>query len=178
MLDVRMPGITGLDLVEHMARNDIPLPVIMLTGFGEVALAVRAVKQGALDFMEKPPDEYFLLERVQEALRYNAECLKARSERAERMTRLAELSPREREVINQVAAGRASKEIAADLDLSVRTVETHRLAAARKLNLRLGMDLVRFVSSVAAGEHCALGGGRGVWCPACRARLNGSQVTA
>lgn len=174
VLDVRMPRMTGLDLVEHLARNDVPLPVIMLTGFGDVALAVKAVKRGAIDFMEKPPDEHALLERVQEALRRNAECLAARRERAARKEKLAQLSQREREVISEVAAGKLSKEIAADLGLSVRTVETHRLTAAKKLNLRIGMNLIRFVSSVEGDDRCALGGGRGAWRPACRAAASGN----
>ncbi len=168
VLDVRMPGIGGLDFLDHMVEVDMPLPVIILTGHGDVGMAVRALKRGALEFIQKPGNEQALLDRVQEALQGNAECLPARAREAEYLQRLRALSVRERQVVEQIAEGSANRDVALVLGISERTVETHRLNALRKLNLRVGAELVRLVEADSTrGRRSCPGEGR--WCPACRA---------
>lgn len=168
VLDVRMPGIGGLDFLDQMVDADLPLPVIILTGHGDVQMAVRAVKRGALEFIQKPGNEQALLDRVQEALLGNAECIVARAREAELQARWRELSARERQVIECVANGQQNRETAVAMGISERTVETHRLNALRKLNLRIGAELIRLVECAEQRSRrcCATGG---AWCPACRA---------
>lgn len=168
VLDVRMPGVGGMDFLDQMVEADMPLPVIILTGHGDVAMAVRAVKRGALEFIQKPGNEQALLDRVQEALQGNAECLRARAREAELLTRYRELSARERQVVERIAEGLPNREVALVLGISERTVETHRLNALRKLNMRVGAELIRLVdcSERRSRRCCAVGA---AWCPACRA---------
>jgi two-component system, LuxR family, response regulator FixJ len=133
LLDVRMPGLSGIALQEELARRGVDLPIIFLTGYGEVPTAVRALKLGAVDFLQKPFDEHVLLDRVREALDRDRVAREARS-RAEAVTaRYAKLSDREREVMRRMVAGEASKVIAADLDLSLKTVELHRRSVMQKM---------------------------------------------
>ncbi len=143
LLDVRMPGMDGLALQRRLAREHPELPVILMTGHGDVPMAVEAMRQGALDFVEKPFDARALLERVREAL---AEAERRERELARRRRareRLAGLSPRELEVLRLVAQGLLTKQVAAELGISVRTAEVHRSRLLHKLGVHSSSELVR-----------------------------------
>ena len=138
IVDLRMPGLSGLDLQERLAGDTDAPPIIFLTGYGTVPAAVRALKAGAMDFLEKPFDPATLLARVREAL--------ARDRRRHSdARRLAALTRREREVLEHVASGKANKAIAADLGISERTVEQHRAHGLRKIGARSVAALVRLM---------------------------------
>ncbi|TNG01385.1 MAG: response regulator transcription factor [Gammaproteobacteria bacterium] len=145
VLDVRMPGMSGLDLQERLISNQMTLPVILVTGHADVPMAIRAMKNGAFDFIEKPYNDQHLLDRVQEAIHYD-ELYKSKSiDRDEIRERLASLTKREREVLERVIEGSSNKEIAADLVLSVKTVETHRSNLMSKMEADSLPKLIRLV---------------------------------
>jgi two-component system, LuxR family, response regulator FixJ len=139
--DVRMPGMSGLELQEALNARHVRLPVVLITGHGDVAMAVRAMKAGASDFIEKPFNDQVLLDAVNRAL------ARARNGqgagRAEIEARLDSLTPREREVMLLVAEGRPNKVVATRLGLSTRTVEVHRARLMEKMQARSLADLVR-----------------------------------
>ena len=138
IVDLRLPGLSGLDLQERLAGDDNTPPIIFLTGYGTVPEAVRALKAGAMDFLEKPFDPAVLLALVHEAL------ARDRARRAD-VRRLDTLTRREREVLKEVAEGDTNKVIAANLGISVRTVELHRARGMRKLGVRSVAELVRLM---------------------------------
>lgn len=142
VLDIRMPGISGIRLQELLDARDIRLPIIFLTGHGNVSMSARAFRRGAVDFMEKPFDEGLLLERISEAIRRDRAERDVRSRQADATARLAALTPRESEVLWLIVAGRTNKEIATVLDLSNRTVETHRGRIMAKTGARTLADLI------------------------------------
>ncbi len=141
--DVRMPDMSGIDLLRRFKELKIAAPVIVVTGHGDVALAVEAMKIGAVDFLEKPFDDEVLLASVEAALRQRGGQVKRDSERAEIESRLAALSPRERDVLGGLVAGRANKQIAFDLGISPRTVEIYRANLMNKMQAGSLSDLVR-----------------------------------
>ncbi len=141
--DVRMPELSGIDLLRRLKELKIDVPVIVITGHGDVALAVEAMKIGAVDFLEKPFDDEVLLASVETALREYGGQTRRQTERAEIETRLAALSPRERDVLNGLVAGRANKQIAFDLGISPRTVEIYRANLMHKMQAGSLSDLVR-----------------------------------
>ena len=141
--DVRMPGLSGIDLLRRVKELGIEVPVIVITGHGDVPLAVEAMQFGAVDFLEKPFDDEILLQSVRAALRQQAGAAKRQSERAEIEGRLATLSPRERDVLGGLVAGRANKQIAFDLGISPRTVEIYRANLMDKMQAGSLSDLVR-----------------------------------
>ena len=143
VLDVRMPGLSGLDVQDELNARGIAMPVIFITGYGDVPSAVRAMKGGAVDFISKPFDAEALAGRIREALRADAECRTARCELAAAQARAATLTPREREVLERVAAGQANKRVAIDLGVSERTVEIHRSHLMQKMGVRHLAELVR-----------------------------------
>ena len=143
VLDVRMPGMSGLDLQAELAQRGAELPTIVVTGHAEVAMAVRAVKAGAIDFIEKPFSDQLLLDRVRQALEIDRQSREIRTRREEARRRLASLSAREREVLALVAAGKANKEIAAALGLSPKTVEVHRAHVMAKMAVDSLAELIR-----------------------------------
>jgi len=143
ILDVRMPGMSGLDLQEELARRGIELPTIVITAHAEVPMAVRAVKAGAVDFIQKPFSHELLLDRVKQALELDAQEREIRHRRDEARRRLAALTPREREVIVMVAEGRANKAIAAALGVAIKTVEVHRGRAMEKMQAENLAELIR-----------------------------------
>lgn len=148
LLDVRMPGLSGLLLQEQLQERGIDMPVIFLTGHGDVPLAVKALKNGALDFFQKPlNDEQLLLDRIQDGLRLHRQNRERCSEQEQLRKRLSQLTQREREIAGQVAAGKANKVIAIDLGISERTVELHRSRAMHKLGLRSVAELVRMLNT-------------------------------
>jgi two-component system response regulator FixJ len=141
--DVRMPGLSGIDLLRRIRELGIEVPVIVITGHGDVPLAVEAMRFGAIDFLEKPFDDEILLQSVRAALRQQAGTAKRQSERAEIEGRLGTLSPRERDVLGGLVAGRANKQIAFDLGISPRTVEIYRANLMDKMQAGSLSDLVR-----------------------------------
>jgi FixJ family two-component response regulator len=145
ILDVRLPGMGGLDLLEALRRRGATLPVIVVTAFGEVHSAVRAMKGGAIDVMEKPTRDQVLLDRVQQALELDRRTRATLASRAEAAARYARLSKRELEVLALIIGGKANKVIATDLKLSPKTVEAHRAAIMRKLGVHSIAELVRIV---------------------------------
>src|SRR5262245_7202441 len=145
VLDVRLRGMSGLELLDQFAREGIRLPIIMMTGFGDFSTAVRALKGGAVDIVQKPVDHEALLARIREALTTEEKAQLSRVESVTAMERLKQLTPRERVVLDLVVTGKSSKEIANDLELGVRTVETHRAHAMEKLGAHSSADVVRMV---------------------------------
>jgi two-component system response regulator FixJ len=141
--DVRMPGLSGIDLLRRVRELGIEVPVIVITGHGDVPLAVEAMRFGAVDFLEKPFDDEILLQSVRAALRQQAGAAKRQSERAEIEGRLATLSPRERDVLGGLVAGRANKQIAFELGISPRTVEIYRANLMDKMQAGSLSGLVR-----------------------------------
>jgi len=141
--DVRMPEVSGIDLLRRLKELKIGVPVIVITGHGDVALAVEAMKIGAADFFEKPFDDDLLLASVRSVLRMQEGEKKRYAERAEIEGRIAALSPRERDVLAGLVEGRANKQIAFDLGISPRTVEIYRANLMNKMQADSLSDLVR-----------------------------------
>jgi two-component system, LuxR family, response regulator FixJ len=141
--DVRMPGMSGIDLLRRLKELNIAVPVIVITGHGDVPLAVEAMKIGAVDFLEKPFDDEVLLASVRSALKQQDGEKKRLTERAEIDSRLATLSNRERDVLGGLVAGRANKQIALDLGISPRTVEIYRANLMNKMRAASLSELVR-----------------------------------
>jgi len=142
VLDVRLPGISGLELQERMLQTGIHLPVILITGNADVPMAVRGMKSGAVDFLEKPFNDQVLLECVEKALHADDRSRSVRSQRSSDAARLALLTPREAEVVAMVASGSANKKIAKALGITQKTVELHRANAMRKLGAGHVSELV------------------------------------
>ncbi len=143
VLDIRMPGMNGLELQQRLKEREAHLPIIFITGHGDVPMAVEAMRQGAFDFMRKPVREQELLDRIQEALEHEAGSRGAIFDREQMMKRLSCLTVRERQVFELVAEGNANKVIGFDLDISERTVEVHRSQVMKKLEARTLADLVK-----------------------------------
>lgn len=149
LLDVRMPGTSGLVLFERLIERKLleALPVIFLTGHGDVPTAVAAVKRGAFDFVEKPFADNALVDRVEQALQKSSEAILRRREANALIKRLAELTDRERDVMRLVVEGRPNKLIADELDISVRTVEVHRARVFEKMDVRSAVELANVLRS-------------------------------
>lgn len=144
ILDVRMPGLSGLDLQEKLLSAKTPLPVIFITGHGTVPMSVRAMKAGAVDFLQKPFEEQELLDVINRAIARQRE-QKSKNEEADKIEqRLKTLTSREYEVFSLLVAGLANKEIAYDLGMSERTVKAHRAQIMEKMKAGSFADLVRF----------------------------------
>lgn len=143
VLDVRMPGMSGLELQERLTQDKVTLPVIIVTGHGDVPMAVRAVKSGAFDFIEKPFNDQVLLDRIQQALKRFVETRKTEEQRSDVDARLRSLTPREREVLGMVVSGNPNKVIASQLGISCRTVEIHRGRVMEKMRASSLSELVR-----------------------------------
>jgi len=141
--DVRMPGISGIDLLRRLGEMRIKMPVIVITGHGDVPLAVEAMKIGAIDFLEKPFADDLLLASVQAALNRSQENAARDAERAEVQARLATLTNREREVLEGLVVGKPNKVIAGDLAISPRTVEIYRANVMTKMEAASLSELVR-----------------------------------
>jgi len=146
VLDVRLRGRNGLDLQDELRRRNASVPIIVMTGYGDVPTSVRAFKGGAIDFLRKPVPPKALLERIREALRLDAQARDATAQHAELANRIARLTPRERQVMDLLAVGKSSKGIATALDISVRTVESHRRTVLRKINVSSAAELARAVA--------------------------------
>ena len=145
VLDVRMPGLSGLEVQAELRRRGMQLPTIFLTGAADVPLAVSAMRDGALDFIEKPFEPEHLVQRVQQAMQLGRHRRLQQAERAEVQARLATLTPREREVLDLVVKGLTNKEIGRMLGTSHRTVDIHRSKVMEKMRAEALAELVRDV---------------------------------
>lgn len=155
ILDVRMPGMSGLELHDKLAELQCTLPVIFVTGHGDVPMAVSAIKKGAVEFIEKPFNDDELLELVEKSLQLDARRRRQAGELDSIRTRLAELTPREREGMDKVIAGKLNKIIADELGISIKTVEVHRARIMEKMDTSPVAELVRLVMAAAPArlEH-------------------------
>jgi two-component system, LuxR family, response regulator FixJ len=145
ILDVRMPGMSGLELQQQLNVRGAIIPVIFITGHGDVPMAVEAMQQGAFEFLQKPFRDQDLIERVQRALARDQTTRAELSERANVRERFDSLTPREREVLALVTSGKANKVMAADLNVSQRTVEIHRARVMEKMHASSLAQLVRMM---------------------------------
>lgn len=147
LLDVRLPGMNGLDFQDYLANTASDLPVILISGHGDVPMTVRAMRAGALDFIEKPFREQDLLDAVARAVEESRKRVPAARCRDETDQKIATLSPRERQVISLVLTGKLNKQIAFDLSISEVTVKIHRASAMRKLGVRTILELSRIAEA-------------------------------
>jgi RNA polymerase sigma factor (sigma-70 family) len=143
VLDIRMPGLGGLELQEKLNELGSTLPIIFITGHGDVPMAVEAMQKGAVDFIQKPFRDQELLDQISEALKTDQQRRSARDEKAEVLNRVEKLTKREREVMDLVITGKPNKVIAYELGVSQRTVEIHRARVMEKMEARSLADLVR-----------------------------------
>lgn len=148
VLDVRMPGMSGLELHERLQGLRSMLPIIFVTGHGDVPMAVAALKKGATDFIEKPFNNKEILDLIERCLAANREQSSRRRHHADIGRRIAALTPREREVMELIAAGRLNKQIADELGISIKTVEVHRARVMDKMEVRSLAELVQCVMQV------------------------------
>jgi FixJ family two-component response regulator len=147
--DIRMPGLSGLELQQRLKEQQAEIPIIFITGHGDVPMAVTAMKSGATDFIQKPFRDQDLIDRINKALERDRERRKSRAEQDEIRSRIALLTPREKEVMQRVVRGQANKVIAMDLGVSQRTVELHRARVMRKLKMRSLAELVHAIDKIA-----------------------------
>ncbi len=144
VLDIRMPGMSGLELQQELKRRQSTLPILFLTGHGDVDMAVMALKRGAADFVRKPMDPEALQKAVKRMVAWHLELLEKLARKDEVNARFESLTPKEREVARLVASGLLNKQIASEAGISEQTVKTHRGSAARKLGLRSAVDFSDF----------------------------------
>ena len=149
--DVRMPGMSGIELAEELQRR-ANVPVIVITGHADVPLAIQAMKAGVADFIEKPFDDEVMLAAIRKALTQQASNEGIAAERQTVLDRIATLSPRERDVMEGLVAGKANKVIAFDLDISARTVEVYRANLMMKMQAKTLSDLVRMATIVSVAR--------------------------
>jgi len=155
VLDVRMPGMSGLELQEQLNLRGAIIPVIFITGHGDVPMAVEAMQQGAFDFLQKPFRDQDLIDRIQRALAKDQKGRTELRERARIKERLESLTPREREVLELVTSGKPNKIMAADLGVSQRTVEIHRARVMEKMDASSLAQLVRMVLDLKGDPEAA-----------------------
>jgi two-component system response regulator FixJ len=148
VLDVRLRGESGLDLQDELRRRNAILPIIIMTGYADVPTTVRAFKSGAVDFLRKPVAPKKLIAQIREAIETDRRARDAATERATVADRIAHLTPRERQVMELLAVGNSSKEIATALGSSVRTVEGHRREVLRKMGVESAVQLARAITGV------------------------------
>jgi FixJ family two-component response regulator len=149
--DLKMPGIDGLALSERLAAADVPFGVVFLSGYGDIPTTVRAIKDGAVDFLEKPVREEQLFEAVERAAERSRERLRAVADLSELRTRYARLTPRERQVCALVVSGMINKEVAWELGTSEKTIKVHRARVVEKFEARSLPDLVRMTARLGIG---------------------------
>lgn len=146
VLDVRMEGMSGLELFDLLSERGSHMPVIFLSGHGDIPLAVAAVKKGAFDFVEKPFNDNELVDRVIQALAFDATRQEQRVGQATLAARIAQLTPREREVMDRILDGKYNKVIADELNIAMRTVEVHRARIFEKMEVKSAVELAQLLS--------------------------------
>jgi FixJ family two-component response regulator len=148
VLDVRLPGLSGLDFQQELAREDIPIPIIFITGHGDIPMSVRAMKAGAVEFLTKPLRDQDLLDAIQAALRRDRARLDDERKFADLRTRHETLTTRERQVMALLVSGRVNKQIAAEIGISEVTVRLHRGQIMRKMRASSLADLIRIADKI------------------------------
>ena len=143
VLDIRMPGMSGLDLQETLVRANLTQPIIFMTGHGTIPISVRAMKAGAIDFLEKPFEDQAILDLVKQALERDRKAKQEYAEKRELLKRFESLTPREQEVLAFVVTGKLNKQIAIELDICEKTVKFHRAHVMEKMRTESLADLVR-----------------------------------
>lgn len=151
LLDVRMPGMSGLEVFEELGRRRCGLPVVFITGHGDVPMAVSALKQGAVDFIEKPFGERDILRLVEQCLQLERDTRGRRLQEGETARRLGLLTQREREVLELIIVGRLNKQIADTLGISIKTVEVHRARVMEKMGAHSLAELVQHIVALDPG---------------------------
>lgn len=149
ILDLRLPGISGLELHQQLPQNNVDLPVIMISGFGDISTAVRAMKSGVLDFIEKPFKGQDLLDRIHNAISQHKIIREKNTSQNKAQERIDSLTKREKEVMERVVEGKLNKNIAKELGISVKTVEVHRASVMDKMAVNSVADLVRLTLNAA-----------------------------
>ena len=153
VLDIRMPRLSGLDLQDELEKRSLTIPIIFITGHGTVSMSVRAMKAGAVDFLQKPFEDQELLDAIHNAIEQNRQTRIEQAEIKEIKRRVESLTPREYEVLCLVAAGMLNKQIAYDLQMSENTVKTHRAHIMKKMKVESLADLVRLTEKVDICGH-------------------------
>ena len=153
VLDVRLPGLSGLDFQAELAKADIRIPIVFVTGHGDIPMTVRAMKAGAVEFLTKPFRDQELLDAVQLGLKRDRERRQGERATADLRTRFEALTPREKEVVSLVTTGLMNKQIAGDMGVSEITVKVHRGNAMRKMGARSLADLVKMTDALRRGGH-------------------------
>ena len=148
--DVRMPGMSGIELQAKLMAEEVTLPIIIVSGYADVPTAVRSMKGGAIDFVEKPFNEQMMLERIQLSILEDARLRQKRAQRERAQARLQSLTPREHQVMDLVILGRSNKEIARELDISPKTVEVHRSHVMAKMEAHSLAELVVISERIAS----------------------------
>lgn len=148
VVDVRMPGLSGFDLQDILGERRISLPVIFITGHGDVPMAVRAMRAGAADFIQKPINDQLLLDRIAEAIRKSTRTTAEEERRRDLRSRLDDLTQRENDVLALVVQGRQNKQIAYELGISIKTVEVHRHHVMEKMQAASAIDLARMLAEL------------------------------
>ena len=156
VLDVRMPGMSGLALQERLGADEISLPILIITGYGDVPVAVQAMRQGAFDFIEKPFSGQMLIDRIEAALAEDSRRRRLRGEKDEIRRRIHSLTPREKQVMDLVVQGKPNKSVGTALGLSPKTVEVHRANVMKKMAVGSLAELVRMVFSLEEREQAAV----------------------
>ncbi len=157
VLDIRMPGMSGLELQQQLNLKGAVIPVIFMTGHGDIPMAVEAMQHGAFDFLQKPFRDQDLLDRIQKALVKDAELRSALGEHARIRGRLETLTAREREVLDLMTQGKQNKAIAQDLGVSPRTIEIHRARVMEKMSVQSVAELVRMMLDLKHAERAPAG---------------------
>ena len=155
ILDVRMPGITGIELHDELLTKKINIPVIFITGHGSVTLAVKSMKKGAIDFLEKPFSEEEICKLVDGALKKDRESNDKKENNLKAQCLLAKLTPRENQVLERITAGRLNKQIADDLNISIKTVEAHRANIMTKFEARTVAELIKIALTATEPAHAS-----------------------
>jgi FixJ family two-component response regulator len=153
VLDLQMPGLSGLDLQKRMAEVEMDIPIVFLTGHGNIPASVQAMKAGAIEFLTKPVDDELLLKAIQEAIERDRRTRQQHAERRELRDRYESLTPREQEVMQQVTSGLLNKQIAAELQITEDTVKFHRGHIMRKMRADSLADLVRKAENLGIGSN-------------------------
>ena len=148
VLDVRLPSMSGLELHETLIGRGITLPTIIMTGYGDVSSAVRAMRQGAVDFLEKPFHNQTMLDLIQNCIQRDAQARQAEAVHRDIRNNLSKLTPREREVLDLVVSGKSNKETARLLEISPKTVEVHRGRVMEKMDVTSLANLVQIIASL------------------------------
>jgi FixJ family two-component response regulator len=158
VLDVQMPGLNGIELQSALAEKEYGLPIVFVTGHGDIPMGVRAMKSGAVDFLPKPFNDDALLKAIDQALDRCRQERETRAEAADIRSRLATLTPREREVLAHVVTGKLNKQIAADLGAAEKTIKVHRGRVMQKMKVRSVAELVRIAEKAGVTGREAIRG--------------------